>query len=138
MMQSRGSGVVHVAQRALLAECASPTSADMRCAGKYLEPGFYLALWPKRARAKQCAARARYLGTVKRKPLVIEIEGVVEAAPGEKLRVRRGEDWSDAVVVDSAAVGTDRTVVFGVARAEPEESASEVEIGGARYRCATM
>lgn len=61
-MQSTGSEVVHVAQRAFLVECGNPTFADTRCDSKYLEPGFYLALWPGCASAKQCAARARYLG----------------------------------------------------------------------------
>jgi len=87
---------------------------------------------------QEIVARARYLGTVKRKPLRLEVAADIAPAAGDKLSVRRGEEWSDCVVVDSARDGAARTVVFGVARADGEEQASEVEIGGARYRCATI
>ena len=87
---------------------------------------------------QEIVARARYLGTVKRKPLRLEVAAEIAPAAGDKLPVRRGEEWSDCVVVDSARDGAGRTVVFGVARADGEGQASEVEIGGARYRCATI
>jgi folate-binding protein YgfZ len=86
---------------------------------------------------QEIVARARYLGTVKRRPLILEVDGAIAPTPGDKLRVRRGADWSDAVVVDSAPDG-DATVVLGVARAEPPDAAVEIEFAGAAYRCATM
>ena len=85
---------------------------------------------------QEIVARARYLGKVKRKPLILEVAASVAAAPGDKLSVRRGDDWSDVVVVDCAAA--DRTVIFAVARAEPDEPAEEVGLDGVRYRCATI
>jgi hypothetical protein len=87
---------------------------------------------------QEIVARARYLGSVKRKPLVLEVNGAVEPEPGAKLRVQRGEEWHDAVVVDSAPAGAGRTVVFTVARAEPDLPAQALEFGGETYGCATI
>ena len=86
---------------------------------------------------QEIVARARYLGSVKRKPLVIEVAHAVAPAPGEKLRVQRGAEWADAVVVDSAPAAAGGTIVFTVARAEPDEPARAVEVNGDTYRCAT-
>ena len=87
---------------------------------------------------QEIVARARYLGSVKRKPLVLEAEGAIQPAPGDKLRLQRGDEWYDAVAVDSAPSGAGRTVVFTVTRVEPEAPAQALEMAGATYRCATM
>ena len=73
-----------------------------------------------------------------RKPLVLEVNGGISPEAGAKLRVQRGEDWHDAVVVDSAPTGAGRTIVFTVARAEPDLPAQAVEFGGETYGCATI
>ena len=86
---------------------------------------------------QEIVARARYLGKVKRRPLVVTVEGSPAADTGAKIRVRRGEDWSEAVVVDSARLDDRRTVVFAVAPGESEAATEEVEIGGQAYACAT-
>ena len=86
---------------------------------------------------QEIVARARYLGKVKRKPLVATIEGTPALDIGTKARVRRGANWSDAVVVDSARLDDARTVVFAVAPGEPEGPADELEIDGLSYACAT-
>jgi folate-binding protein YgfZ len=86
---------------------------------------------------QEIVARARYLGKVKRKPLIATVEGIPAPGTGTKVRVRRGEQWSDAVVVDSARLDENRTVMFTVAPGEPESAAEEVEIEGRTYRCAT-
>ncbi|MEJ2520766.1 MAG: permease, partial [Desulfuromonadales bacterium] len=72
---------------------------------------------------QEIVARARYLGSVKRKPLVLETEGAIQPAPGDKMRLQRGEEWYDAVAVDSAPGRAERTVVFTVTRAEPDAPA---------------
>lgn len=87
---------------------------------------------------QEIVARARYLGSVKRKPLIVEVAGPIEPAPGTKLRLQRGQEWHDAVVVDHAAADADRTVVFTVARAEPDEPVRAIEFDGRTYGCATM
>jgi len=86
---------------------------------------------------QEIVARARYLGKVKRKPLIATIAGAPDLDTGAKARVRRGENWSDAVVVDSARLDDEHIVVFTVAPGEPEGPAEEVEIDGRSYACAT-
>lgn len=86
---------------------------------------------------QEIVARARYLGSVKRKPLVVEAGAEIAPQPGAKLRLHRGAEWFDAVVVDSAPAGSERTVLFTVTRAETDEPARELELDGAVYRCAT-
>ncbi len=86
---------------------------------------------------QEIVARARYLGKVKRRPLIFTVESVLALDPGSKARVRRGEDWSDAVVVDSARLDENRTVVFTVAPGEPGGAAEDLEVDGVSYRCAT-
>ena len=86
---------------------------------------------------QEIVARARYLGKVKRRPLIVTAEGSPAPATGTKVRVRREDQWSDAVVVDSARLDGHRVVVFTVAPGEPEATAEEVEIEGKTYRCAT-
>ena len=87
---------------------------------------------------QEIVARARYLGKVKRKPLVATAEQCPAPDTGTKVRLRREEQWSDAVVVDSARLDEQRGVVFTVAPGEPETAVEEIEIDGTNYRCATM
>lgn len=87
---------------------------------------------------QEIVARARYLGSVKRKPLVLETDDAIDPQPGEKLRLQRGDAHYDAVVVDAAPSDAAGTVVFTVTRAGPEEPAHAFEWAGATYRCATI
>ncbi len=86
---------------------------------------------------QEIVARARYLGKVKRGPLIVETEGLPALVAGEKVKVRRGDEWADAVVVDRAENGAGGAVVFTVA-ARAEQPADALEHGAERYRCATM
>ena len=85
---------------------------------------------------QEIVARARYLGKVKRKPVIIELEDAPALENGCKLRLQRAGEWGDAVLVDHAGDGA-RTVLFTVARAEPETEVESVEIDGRPYACAT-
>ena len=85
---------------------------------------------------QEIVARARYLGKVKRGPLILETGGNPTAVPGEKLKVLRNGAWSGAVVVDLAQTTAGGVVLFTVA-AQDEAPAEEIEYGGERYRCAT-
>jgi folate-binding protein YgfZ len=87
---------------------------------------------------QEIVARAKYLGKVKRKPLLIEVENLPEPAAGERARVLREGQWSDATLVDSAGEDGGARVLFLVAAAEPESAVEAIEIGGENYRCATM
>ena len=86
---------------------------------------------------QEIVARARYLGKVKRKPLILEIDESLVLKTGEKVKVLRGQDTSDAVVVDSAVSDRDSTVVFTIAAEEAGMAVEALEYGGRSYRCAT-
>lgn len=86
---------------------------------------------------QEIVARARYLGKVKRKPLLVETSGKPGVQAGDKVQVLRGDAWSDAVVVDLAPSGRENMVLFTVAAAEPELPARELRYGEQTYRCAT-
>lgn len=85
---------------------------------------------------QEIVARARYLGKVKRKPLIVEAENAPAPETGSKVRLLRGSEWTDAVVVDQAPDGGKR-VVFTVATAA-DTPAEQLEVDGQRYRCATI
>jgi folate-binding protein YgfZ len=87
---------------------------------------------------QEIVARTRYLGKVKRRPLIVEISGQPGVQPGDKVQVLRGDAWSDAVVADLAPSGKENLVLFTVAAAEPDLPARELRCGGQTYRCATM
>ena len=86
---------------------------------------------------QEIVARARYLGKVKRKPLIVETQGVPHVEPGDKVQVRRGDAWSNAVVVDLVTSADDVAVIFTVAPAEPDTPVEELKLGEQSYRCAT-
>ena len=85
---------------------------------------------------QEIVARARYLGKVKRKPVILELEGSPEVGNGSKARLLRGSEWTHASIVDHARDGK-YTVLFAISRADEESAVKEVEIGGRAYRCAT-
>jgi folate-binding protein YgfZ len=82
---------------------------------------------------QEIVARARYLGKVKRKPLLLEVEGEVTAVAGEKIGLDRGDE---AVLVD-LAFDAGNTVLFTVARDGEKSEIGEVTVSGRAYRCAT-
>lgn len=86
---------------------------------------------------QEIVARARYLGKVKRKPLIFETCGLPQVEPGEKVQLRRGDTWSNAVIVDLATSADGVSVVFTVAPAEPDTPAEELKLGEQSYLCAT-
>jgi folate-binding protein YgfZ len=90
---------------------------------------------------QEIIARARYLGKVKRKPLLLRVPAELAPPAGAPLRCRDGAQWLDGTVVDSAAVRSgseaDGRVLLVVAAA-PEGAVQEVEYAGRSYRCATM
>jgi len=86
---------------------------------------------------QEIVARARYLGTVKRKPVIVQISELLTVQPAGRVELRRGESWTKGVAVDS--VHTDGgTVVFTVSPVEPDEPVIEIRYEDRVYRCATM
>ena len=87
---------------------------------------------------QEIVARARYLGTVKRKPLRLLVATAPLIPAGAGIRVQAGDDWLDGVAIDSASLGTGRqTIVLAVA-AVPAGTVKALEFEQHSYRCATM
>lgn len=86
---------------------------------------------------QEIVARARYLGKVKRKPVVIQADGELQADPATRVGLRRGDEWLQGTVVDSVPT-ENGSLFFIIAPGEPEQDTVEIEVGEKRYRCATI
>jgi folate-binding protein YgfZ len=87
---------------------------------------------------QEIVARAKYLGKVKRGPLVVYIENQPGLEIGNRVRLSRAGEWDDATVVDFAAGENGGTVAFLVARSEPAADVEALDHNGEHYRCATI
>jgi folate-binding protein YgfZ len=87
---------------------------------------------------QEIVARARYLGKVKRKPLLVATAEELRLDPGQTVELLRAEQWTAAIVVDSVFVQDQGTVLFTVTPEEPADSPSRVRNGAQDYLCATM
>lgn len=86
---------------------------------------------------QEIVARARYLGKVKRKPVIVRVFEPLAVSPGGHVELMRGETWVQGVVIDSAD-SDDGTTLFIVAPFEPEGEPAELRYLDRTYRCATM
>ncbi|MDT8320214.1 MAG: hypothetical protein RQ826_06755 [Xanthomonadales bacterium] len=90
---------------------------------------------------QEIVARAHYLGTVKRKPLLLALQSAATITPGDKLEIQRGEEWLEAQVIDSARADAARQIVFTVAPADATDetdAVTAVRFEGRLYGCATI
>ena len=85
---------------------------------------------------QEIVARARYLGKVKRKPLVVRTLEPCPVKPAGRVELLRDETWIQGVVIDVAAA-EDGSILFIVAPGEPETRTVELKFEERRYRCAT-
>ncbi len=77
---------------------------------------------------QEIVARARYLGTIKRRSLVLAVEGAPRLKTGSKLRVDAAGTQTNAIVIDQA-FGTEGTSLIRLVTSLAAESPiSEVEI----------
>lgn len=86
---------------------------------------------------QEIVARTRYLGKVKRSPVIVRTTEPLAAKPSEKIELLRGQTWSAGVVIDSAS-SEDGTVLFIVAPNDPDDPPATLKHEGLLYRCATM
>jgi folate-binding protein YgfZ len=86
---------------------------------------------------QEIVARARYLGKVKRKPVIVRTIEPLAVKPADHVELLRGETWSPGVVITSAAADNG-TLFFIVASIEPEGDPVELRYGERTYRCARM
>ena len=87
---------------------------------------------------QEIVARARYLGRVKRKPLLVATSEELRLDPGQTVELLRAEQWTAATVVDSVFVRGQGTVLFTVTPEEPADTPSRVRNGAHDYLCATI
>ncbi len=86
---------------------------------------------------QEIVARAKYLGKVKRGPLIIATE-INRAIPGgERLELKRDESWVRGTVIDSARDSEGTSHLFIIAPSDPEAKTVEFRYDGQVYRCAT-
>lgn len=92
---------------------------------------------------QEIVARARYLGTVKRQPLRLLVDGAPELPPGSAVRLLQAAEpgngsWLDGTVIDSVPGGAEQPATVLVVAAAPEGSVRSLEYEASSYFCATM
>ena len=87
---------------------------------------------------QEIVARARYLGKVKRRPLLLSLEVAVHLQAGEQVEILRGEEWLAATVIDTVAEDNGQRLVFAVAPGEETAAVTLLRVGAKVYRCATI
>ena len=87
---------------------------------------------------QEIVARTRYLGKVKRKPVVVQLQEGLQIRPAERVELRRENAWSNGIVIDSAPGKEAGTLFFIVAPGEPETGPEELKYQDQSYRCATI
>ena len=86
---------------------------------------------------QEIVARTRYLGKVKRKPVIVQVQEEFLINPAERVGLRRGDAWSEGTVIDSVPFDEAGTLCFIVAPAEPASGPEELRYQDRSYRCAT-
>jgi folate-binding protein YgfZ len=82
---------------------------------------------------QEIVARTRYLGKVKRKPLIVTVAGAAPFSSGSKVEFRYTEQSVDGVLIDSAADLAGNTVLFIVTNPVEGESPTNVVIEGVEF-----
>jgi len=86
---------------------------------------------------QEIVARTRYLGKVKRKPVIVQVQEELLINPTERVGLRRADAWSEGTVIDSVPFDEAGTLCFIVAPAEPAVGPEELRYQDRSYRCAT-
>lgn len=86
---------------------------------------------------QEIVARAKYLGRVKRKPVLLTLNQPVNIEAASRVELFRTDEWKSGSVIDSVSGPEGGTHVFVVA-AEEGGSASQLKYGDEIYLCATM
>lgn len=87
---------------------------------------------------QEIVARAKYLGKVKRKPVVIQVDEALPVGPSDRVELRRNDTWLQGTVVDSTSTQRGPSLLFVVAPAEPEGEITGLKHQDRLYRCATI
>jgi folate-binding protein YgfZ len=86
---------------------------------------------------QEIVARTRYLGKVKRTPVIVQTEKELMISPADRVELRRENAWSKGTMIDSAPANGAGTLFFIVAPREPESGPDRLKHQDQSYRCAT-
>jgi folate-binding protein YgfZ len=87
---------------------------------------------------QEIVARARYLGKVKRKPLVVAVAGQARIVNRSKVQVIYKSESIDGLLVDSAPAENGNTLLFIVTRPSDGGQAESISFEGQSYRLVDM
>ena len=87
---------------------------------------------------QEIVARTKYLGKVKRKPVVIQVDEALPVGPSDRVELCRNDDWLQGTVVDSTGTQRGPSLLFVIAPAEPEGEITGLRFQDRLYRCATI
>jgi len=83
---------------------------------------------------QEIVARTRYLGKVKREPLIVAVTGQAGIANRSKVQVTYESESIDGILVDSAPAENGNTLLFIVTRPSDGEQAKSISFEGQVYR----
>lgn len=86
---------------------------------------------------QEIVARARYLGKVKRQPVILTADIDNTISNGDRVELERDESWINGTVIDTARDADGMSYLFVVTSANPEPPIREFRHGEQTYRCAT-
>ena len=87
---------------------------------------------------QEIVARTRYLGKVKRTPLVVTLKESAQAGSGSKLKMGYAEQSVSGVLVDSADTDASHTKLFVITNQPDGESPVSVEFGDQSFEVAEV
>lgn len=82
---------------------------------------------------QEIVARARYLGKVKRKPLIATVAGQVDIGAGSQLQLDYEEETVDGTLLDSATAGNHNTLMVIVTRGKDAATPSSISFEDHSY-----
>ena len=86
---------------------------------------------------QEIVARARYLGKVKRKPLIVTVVGQANIGDGSQVQLEYPEEAISGTLLDSAQAGNHNTLLFIVTRGKDRATPSSISFEDQSY-IATM
>ena len=87
---------------------------------------------------QEIVARAHYLGRVKRKALILEVEGHSDMENGSRLQVQYAEAAVSGTLIDSAPAGEESTLLCIITRVEEDKKPISIKHNEQTYNSATM
>ena len=82
---------------------------------------------------QEIVARTRYLGKLKRKPVLLEADGVLPLNPGDNCTLISDGDKIEAVVADAVGTRDTGTTLLAVAPVEPDRPVNTLEWNAQRW-----